>query len=190
MGFRASRLAVVFAAVFVVSAAAGPARAADDDTFSMDEVMEKARGFFGATTEGLAKAVEKVFEDLGRPNAIIQGEEFSGAFVVGLRYGRGKIAKKNGPEQAVFWQGPSVGFDFGGNVSKSFTLVYALKDVNDIYRRFPGVDGSFYFVGGVGVNYQRADGVTLAPMRTGVGLRAGANIGYLHYAREHSWLPF
>lgn len=163
---------------------------AADDTFSYEEVMDKARGFFGATTEGLAKAVEKVFEDLGRPNAIIEGEEVAGAFFVGLRYGRGSIAKKGSAAVPVYWQGPSVGFDFGGNVSKSFTLVYGLPTVDDIYRRFPGVDGSFYFVGGLGVNYQRIDDITLAPMRTGMGLRAGANVGYLHYGREHSWVPF
>lgn len=164
--------------------------AAEDDTFSYEEVMDKARGFFGATTEGLAKAVEKVFEDLGRPNAIVEGEEVAGAIFVGLRYGRGTITKKGSAAKPVYWQGPSIGFDFGGNASKSFTLVYALPDTDAIFRRFPGVDGSLYFVGGLGVNYQRADGITLAPMRTGMGLRAGANVGYLHYGREHSWVPF
>jgi hypothetical protein len=164
--------------------------ATTDDTYSKNEVLEKARGFFGATTKGLAEGIEKVFGDLGRPNGFIEGEEFGGAFVVGLRYGRGKLNRKLGLPVEVFWQGPSVGFDFGGNVSKVFTLVYRLKSPNDIYRRFPGVDGSLYVVAGMSLNYQQAGQVVLAPIRTGVGLRAGANVGYLHYNQEHSWLPF
>ncbi len=162
----------------------------EDETYSQDEILEKARGFFGATTEGLAKAVEKVFEDNGRPNAYIEGEEVSGAIVVGLRYGKGTLHRKASGSRQVYWQGPSVGFDFGGNVARVFTLVYNLKNPDDIFQRFPGVDGSFYFVAGVGVNYQQSGDIILAPMRTGVGLRAGANIGYLHYNREYSVFPF
>jgi len=162
----------------------------DDDTFTKNEIVDKAMGFFGATTKGLAEGIEKVFEDLGRPNGFIAGEEFSGAFVVGLRYGRGKLNRKTGGPIQVYWQGPSLGFDFGGNASKVFTLVYHLKNPNDIFRRFPGVDGSLYVVAGLSLNYQQAGDIVLAPIRTGVGLRAGANLGYLHYNREHSWVPF
>tara|TARA_R110000787_G_scaffold146216_5_gene259970 strand:+ start:1040 stop:1636 length:597 start_codon:yes stop_codon:yes gene_type:complete len=161
-----------------------------NDTYSKDEILTKAGGFFGATTKGLAQGIEKVFSDLGQPNGYITGEEFGGAFFVGLRYGRGQLNQKSVAPRDVFWQGPSVGFDFGGNASKVFTLVYDLKRPGDLYRRFPGVDGSLYVIAGVSLNYQRAGDVTLAPIRTGVGLRAGANIGYLHYNREHSWLPF
>lgn len=161
-----------------------------NDTYSKDEILTKAGGFFGSTTKGLAQGIEKVFSDLGQPNGYITGEEFGGAFFVGLRYGRGQLNQKNVAPRDVFWQGPSVGFDFGGNASKVFTLVYDLKRPGDLYRRFPGVDGSLYVVAGISLNYQRAGDVTLAPIRTGVGLRAGANIGYLHYNREHSWLPF
>ena len=162
----------------------------EDDTFSKKEILKKAEGFFGSTTKGLAEGIEKVFNDLGRPNGYIVGEEFGGAFVVGLRYGRGKLNRKKIRETEVFWQGPSVGFDFGGNVSKVFTLVYKLKNTNDLFRRFPGVDGSLYVVAGISLNYQRAGKTTLAPIRTGAGLRAGVNLGYLHYNQEHSWLPF
>lgn len=162
---------------------------AEETTFSQEEILAKARGFFGETTEGLAKAIAKVFEDQGRPNAIITGEEISGAIGVGLRYGEGDLTRKVGSGAKVYWQGPSIGFDLGGNASKVFTLVYNLKDNATLFQRFPGVDGSFYFVAGVGVNYQRASDVTLAPIRTGVGLRAGASVGYLHYTREHSWIP-
>ncbi|MFT5440003.1 MAG: hypothetical protein ACI9MJ_001870 [Alphaproteobacteria bacterium] len=161
-----------------------------NDTYSKNEILTKAEGFFGSTTKGLAEGIEKVFADQGRPNGFIAGEEFGGAFFVGIRYGRGKLNQKNQAERDVYWQGPSIGFDFGGNASRAFTLIYNLKKPGDLYRRFPGVDGSLYVIAGISLSYQQAGDVTLAPIRTGLGLRAGANIGYLHYNREHSWLPF
>ena len=163
---------------------------AQDGTFSQDEVLEKARGFFGETTEGLAKAIEKVFADQGRPNAYIAGEEASGAIAVGLRYGEGRLVRKTGVERQVYWQGPSIGFDLGGNASKVFTLVYNLGASDDLFQRFPGVDGSAYLVAGFGVNYQKSGNIILAPIRTGAGLRLGVSAGYLHYTREKSWVPF
>jgi hypothetical protein len=184
-----SGVAVVLAAALMLPGAAS--RAADDnDTFTKDEILDKARGFFGSTTKGLAEGIEKVFEDLGRPNGYIAGEEFGGAVVVGLRYGRGQLHRKVGGPAQVYWQGPSVGFDFGGNVSRVFTLVYRLKNPDDLFRRYPGVDGSLYVVAGISLNYQQAGDTILVPIRTGVGLRAGASLGYLHYNREHSWVPF
>jgi hypothetical protein len=140
----------------------------------------------------MAKAVEKVFSQYGQPNAYIAGNEGSGAIVVGLRYGEGNLYMKRTGDRPtrVFWQGPSVGFDIGANASKSFTLVYNLPNPEAIYQRFPGVDGSYYFVAGIGVNYQQNGRVILAPMRTGVGLRAGVNAGYLAYTRERNYLPF
>jgi len=107
-----------------------------------------------------------------------------------LRYGKGELNRKSAGPRKIFWKGPSVGWDFGGNASKVFTLVYKLENDEQMFRRFPGVDGSFYFIAGVGMNYQRRDKMVLAPIRTGIGLRAGANIGYLHYDREQGWLPF
>jgi hypothetical protein len=182
----------VFAWITVSVGFVSPATAQSksDDTYNEDEIMEKAKGFFGHTTAGLAKGIEKVFSDLGKPNGIILGEEAGGAFVVGLRYGNGELSQKKSGKRKVYWQGPSVGFDFGGNASKVFTLVYHLKNPGDLYRRFPGVDGSLYVIAGLSLNYQQAGNIILAPIRTGVGLRAGANIGYLHYSQEHSWLPF
>jgi hypothetical protein len=169
-----------------------PALAADneDDTYDQDSVLKEATDFFGETTEGLAKVIEKAFKDQGRPNAYIKGQEASGAVTVGLRYGDGDLIMKRGGGGKVYWAGPSVGFDVGGNASKVFTLVYKLPKESAIYRRFPGVDGSLYYIGGAGVNYQRADGITLAPIRLGVGLRAGASVGYVHYRREKSINPF
>jgi hypothetical protein len=165
-----------------------PAR--EQDTFSREEIVTAAAGFLGATAQAAAAAVERIFRDQGRPVGYVAGEEGSGAWVVGLRYGKGTMFLKTGPSRTVYWQGPSVGFDFGGNGSKVFTLIYGLADPEGIYRRFPGVEGSAYFVGGIGVNYQRVDNVILAPMRAGVGLRGGAAIGYLAYSRKRQVLPF
>jgi hypothetical protein len=161
-----------------------------ENSYAQDEILAKATGFFGETTDGLAKAIEHVFNDQGRPNAYIAGEEVSGAIGVGLRYGEGVLHAKAGGTRDVYWQGPSVGFDAGANASKVFVLIYGLGGTDAIFQRFPGVDGSFYFVAGVGVNYQRSGHIVLAPIRTGVGLRAGANVGYLHYTPEESWIPF
>jgi len=182
---QAARLAVLTLAL----TATLPARAAEDDTYKQDEILRAAEDFFGATTEGLAKIVQKLFKEQGEPNAYIAGEEFSGAIGVGLRYGRGRLNRKSGGRQ-VYWQGPSIGFDLGGNASKVFTLIYHLPDTNSLFQRFPGVEGTLYVVAGLGVNYQQSGRIVLAPIRTGVGLRAGANVGYLHYGREHSWIPF
>ncbi|MEK9724521.1 MAG: DUF1134 domain-containing protein [Rhodospirillaceae bacterium] len=184
------RLTRFAAAVLLLAVVAmGPARAAND-TYSPEEIMKVATDFFGGTTEGLASIVEKIFADQGRPNAYIAGEEVSGAFFVGLRYGKGTLNRKATGAREIFWRGPSVGWDFGGNASKVFTLVYNLDDEEKMFRRFPGVDGSFYFVAGFGMNYQKRGGITVAPIRTGVGLRAGANIGYLSYEKEAGVLPF
>jgi hypothetical protein len=167
-----------------------PTGAVGPQTYSKDETLNAAATFFGGTTEGLAKAIEKVFSENGSPNAYIVGSEGSGAFILGLRYGEGTLYYKGGGSMKVYWQGPSVGFDFGGNGSKVFTLVYNLRWTHDLFQRFPGVDGSLYVVAGVGVNYERANNITLAPIRTGVGLRAGANVGYLSYSERKTWIPF
>ncbi len=160
-----------------------------ETTYSEGEILAKAKGFFGATTKGLAKAIEKVFEDQGRPNAYITGEEVSGAIGIGVRYGEGKLNRKTGEGRTVYWQGPTIGFDLGADASKMFILVYRLPDVDSLFQRFPAIDGSFYFIAGLGVNYQKSGEIVLAPIRTGVGLRAGVNIGYMHYTREFSWVP-
>lgn len=161
-----------------------------NDRFTEEEVVNAGAKFFGTTSESFAAAIERVFKEQGTPVGYIEGEEGSGAFIVGLRYGNGTLVLRNGERKKVYWQGPSVGFDAGGNGSKVFTLVYDLNDPERLYQRFPGVDGSAYFVAGFGVNYQRADGVTLAPIRTGVGLRLGANVGYLAYSRKQRINPF
>jgi hypothetical protein len=184
-----TRITLAIMTLIIVAMAPVTSKAADD-FYTENEILNAARGFFGETSGGLAAVVEKIFGELGKPNGYILGEEVGGAFIVGLRYGNGELNIKGGPKRTVYWQGPSIGFDFGGNIAKSMTLVYGIQEADDIYKRYPGVSGSFYFVAGVGVNYQQNGDVILVPMRTGMGLRAGANAGYLHYGREHSWIPF
>ena len=159
-------------------------------TYTAQETLQAANDFFGGTTQGLATAIQKVFSELGQPNAYITGNEGAGALIVGLRYGAGTLQYKGGGSMSVFWQGPSVGWDFGGNASKVFMLVYSLHSTDQLFQRYPGVDGSLYVVAGVGLNYLRWDGVTIAPIRTGVGLRAGANVGYISFNRTRDWNPF
>ncbi len=161
-----------------------------DALYTANEITEAGANFFGITTEAMAKGVERVFGDLGQPDAYIKGDEGSGAFVVGVRYGSGWLIRKNAEPVKVYWKGPSVGFDIGGNASKAFTLVYNLREGGRrLYQRFPGVEGSFYVVAGLGINYLRSGGVTLAPMRTGVGLRAGVNAHYQVYSDRRDWFP-
>lgn len=162
----------------------------DKNTYDQDSILKDAADFFGESTEGLAKVVEKAFKEHGRPNGYIKGQEASGAITVGLRYGDGMLVMKNGVNRKVFWQGPSIGFDLGGNASKVFVLVYHLPGSASLFQRFPSVDGSFYYVGGVGINYQQRGNIILAPIRLGVGLRAGASIGYMHYSRKKTLNPF
>lgn len=199
--------AIVLAGVMLASCSGEPVRESSKDnggsasseqtskplnaeTFNPKEVAQAASEFFGGTSEGLAKALERAIKDFGEPNAYIAGEEAGGAVVVGLRYGKGVLTYKGGDSQTVYWQSPSVGWDFGGNASKVFTLVYNLRSSGELFQRFPAVDGSLYLLAGVGMNYQRAGDVTLAPIRTGVGLRAGASVGYVHYTRTSSAIPF
>lgn len=183
------REALALATAAAAALAAPPALAAEDDTYTQNEIVDAVANFFGVTSQAAAEVVEKIFADLGRPNAYIRGEELSGAIGVGLRYGEGTMIRKGYRNRKVYWQGPSIGFDLGANASKCFTLVYNINRQEEIFQRFPGVEGSYYFIAGIGVNYQRSGRISLAPMRTGVGLRAGVNAGYLHYTPEEEWFP-
>lgn len=161
-----------------------------DGTFSMDEIKGTGHRFFGKVSVGFAKVVEHAFSRSGRPNGYILGEEAGGAFVAGLRYGEGVLYTKDAGEHRVYWQGPSIGYDFGAEGSKTMVLVYDLRSPGEIFNTFAGVDGSAYFIGGVGITYLARDDVILAPIRSGVGLRLGANVGYLKYTRQPTWNPF
>ena len=159
-------------------------------TYSQNEVVNTGHRFFGSVSEGLAKAVERVFRSQGRPNGYILGEDAGGAFVAGLRYGEGTLYTKDVGTHRVYWQGPSLGYDFGGEGSKTMVLVYNLRDPADMYARFGGVQGAAYLIGGVSVQFQTYEHVTLAVIRSGLGLRLGANVGYLKYTRSPTWNPF
>jgi len=173
-----------------LSGADDKASSADSDTYDQESVLEAAVDFFGKGAEGLGKVIEKAFKDHGRPNAYVKGQEGGGAITVGLVYGSGELIPKAGGARHVWWHGPSIGFDFGGNAAKVFTLVYHLKKTGGLFQRFPAVDGSFYFIGGAGINYQQRSNIILAPIRLGVGMRAGASIGYIHYTPKKTINPF
>ncbi len=160
--------------------------------YTADELVAAGSRELGIAAEAIGAAIERIFAEQGdRPTAYIAGEEAAGAAGVGLRYGRGALHMKDlSASQEVFWQGISIGWDVGGNASRVFTLVYGLYHPDMLYRRYPGVEGTAYLIGGLGVNYQRADGIILAPIRTGVGLRAGANVGTMAYSRQRNLLPF
>jgi hypothetical protein len=159
-------------------------------TYSYEEIVSAGHNFFGKTTKGLASVIEYTFQRAGEPNGYIVGEEGSAAFIGGLRYGEGILFLKNGVREKVFWQGPSIGFDFGGNGSRVLALVYGVHHPMDVFERFVGVEGSAYVVGGFGVNFQKFDDMKLAPIRTGVGIRMGLNAGYLKYSPHPTWNPF
>ncbi|QPC85345.1 DUF1134 domain-containing protein [Mesorhizobium sp. NBSH29] len=160
------------------------------DGYTAQEIVNTGHSFFGATSGGLATVVEKAFSSYGLPNGYVLGEEGSGALVGGLTYGEGKLYTKNAGDHNVFWQGPSLGWDFGGQGSRTMILVYNLDDTSNLYRRFVGVSGSAYVVAGLGFNVLKNGNMLLVPIRTGVGARLGVNIGYLKLTQGPTWNPF
>jgi hypothetical protein len=155
-----------------------------------DSILQEAEGFFGSGAQDLADVLNKAFNDYGPPDAYIKGEEVGAAIGVGLRYGHGDVFMSNGRYSKVYWSGVSLGVDFGGSASKVFILIYDLPNMDALFGRHGGVEGSLYFVGGVGLTYNQRGSVTLAPVRVGVGWRQGINIGYLHLSPDRSWFPF
>jgi hypothetical protein len=159
-------------------------------TFRKDDLIGAAEGVFGKGAKGLGELLEKILKDQGEPNGYIAGREASGAFVVGFRYGSGTLTHKIEGARAVYWTGPSLGFDVGGDAAKVFVLVYNLYDSQDLYKRFAQVEGRAYFVGGLSATYLRRGDVALIPVRLGVGVRLGANVGYMKFSEKSRWLPF
>ena len=160
------------------------------EQYEESAILGEAESFFGEGARGLADVLNKIFSEQGRPNAYIVGEEAGGAFGVGVRYGSGTLHMSNGTVREIYWTGPSVGFDIGANAAKTFVLIYDLPNAESVFQRYPGVDGSLYFVGGVGANYNRSGDIVLAPVRFGVGWRQGISIGYVHVSEQPSWIPF
>ncbi len=186
------RLVVRFAAVVILAASLTSlgATALRAQEYTAQEIVDSGHRFFGATSGGLATAVENIFASYGLPNGYVLGEEGSGAFVGGLTYGEGTLYTKNAGDHKVFWQGPSLGFDFGGEGSRIMMLVYNLNQVDALYDRFVGVAGSAFVVAGVGFNVLKQGDVLLVPVRTGVGARLGVNVGYLKLTQKPTWNPF
>jgi hypothetical protein len=158
--------------------------------YSMQEIVDAGHGFFGSASGGLAKVVERAFQSYGLPNGYILGQEGSGAFVAGLTYGEGNLNTKNAGQHSVYWQGPSLGIDAGGQGSRIMMLVYNLPSVPALYNRFGGVSGSAYVVAGVGMTVLTDERVVLVPIRTGIGARLGINVGYLKLTQQPTWNPF
>ena len=165
-------------------------QAGRSDQYSAQEIVDAGNNFFGKTSEGLAKLVEKAFQQYGLPNGYILGQEASGAFIGGLTYGEGKLFTKNAGQHQLFWQGPSIGIDYGGDGTRTMMLVYNLPSVNGVYGRFAGVSGKAYVVAGLGMTVLSRDAVLMVPIRTGVGARLGVNIGYLKVTPSPTWNPF
>jgi hypothetical protein len=186
-----SRFASIIAALIALFmlAVAGQARA-DSAQYSMQEIVDAGHGFFGSTTGGFAKVVEKAFSRYGLPNGYILGQEGAGAFIAGATFGEGDLYTKNAGQHSVFWQGPSLGFDYGGDGSRVMMLVYDLPDVRDLYSRFGGLSGQAYVVAGFGMTVLKGKRVIIVPIRTGVGARLGVNVGYLKLTRRATWNPF
>ena len=161
-------------------------------TFDQKEMVDKAKIYFADLSEGVGIIIERSFMDFGQPSAYIEGEEYSGAFFGGFRYGWGKIYFKDGTIKDIFWNGPSLGFDLGANASKVFTLVYNLEvdNFNKLLGRYPEVEGTLYLAAGLAINYQKKDDIIITPVRSGLGLRAGVNLGYSKYTEKKSFIPF
>ena len=160
------------------------------DQFSADEIVDAGHHFFSSISRGLASVVEKAISRWGLPNGYILGEEAAGAFIGGLRYGNGKLYTKNAGDMRVYWQGPTVGFDAGADGARTMMLVYNLPRTEAIFERFGGVDGSAYFVGGFGMTALVVNDIVVVPIRSGVGFRLGANVGYLKFTPSPTWNPF
>jgi hypothetical protein len=171
----------------------GPVAAQDsgrEQRYSPNELVNAGHQFFGTVSQGLATVIERAISNWGQPNGYVLGQEAGGAIVAGLRYGDGTLYTKNAGDLRVYWQGPSVGFDWGGDGARTMMLVYNLPRTEAVYQRFAGIDGSAYFIGGFGMTALTASNIVVVPIRSGVGLRLGANIGYLKFTPTATWNPF
>ena len=182
---RVLTMTITLLGALVLSASASRAQ-----QYTAQEIIDSGHKFFGETSGGLATVVEKIFASYGLPNGYLLGEEGSGALIGGLTYGEGTLYTKNAGDHKVFWQGPSLGWDFGGEGSRVMMLVYNLDDISSLYNRFGGVAGSAYVIAGVGFNVLQSNRVLIVPIRTGVGARLGVNLGYLKLTERPTWNPF
>ena len=182
-------MTIGFIAVLIASLAVA-AQSTDENTYDEATIIEKGSAHLGEGAEVIAKALEDVFKKNGRPNAYIEGSEAGGGLIVGLRYGDGVLNHKIEGSRKVHWTGPSVGLDAGADAVKVFALVYGLYDTEEIYRRIGAMEGSFYWIGGLGVSMYGNKDFNIAMVRVGVGLRAQASVGYLNITKKRRWVPF
>lgn len=162
----------------------------EGEGYTIDEIRDATRGFFGTISTNLAAVLEHAFASYGRPTGYVLGQEGGGAFLAGLRYGSGTLFMRKGGERPVYWHGPSLGYDFGAEGSRTMFLIYRLADPEALFRRFTGIDGSAYLVGGFGITFLKGGDVIMAPIRSGLGLRLGANVGYVRFTPKATWNPF
>ena len=181
---------LLIAALLLITVSAAPAAAQAPERYSSNEILDAGHRFFGGVSRGLASVVERAFSTWGQPNGYILGQEGGGAFIGGLRYGEGALYTKNAGDLKVYWQGPTLGWDVGGEGARTMMLVYTLPSTRAVYQRFAGIDGSAYLVGGVGMTALTSGSIVVVPIRSGVGLRLGANVGYLKFTPEATWNPF
>ena len=167
-----------------------PSQPPTTNQFSSNEIIDAGHRFFGGVSRGLAEIVEKAVSQWGLPNGYVLGQEASGAFIGGLRYGDGTLYTRNAGDVRVFWEGPSIGFDAGADGARTMMLVYNLPQVGAIFDRFGGINGSAYFIGGFGMTALTANNIVVVPIRSGIGLRLGANLGYLKFTDNPTWNPF
>ena len=189
---RAALIVAFFLATWPcpVPAQTAPPPEQQQPAFTSGELVSAGQQFFGTVSRSLASLIEKAVGQWGLPNGYVLGEEAGGAFFGGLRYGEGMLYTKNAGDLKVFWQGPTLGRDFGGDGARTMMLVYGLPAAQAIYQRFGGIGGSAYFVGGFGMTALTASNIVLVPIRSGVGLRLGANVGYLNFTPQSTWNPF
>jgi hypothetical protein len=190
--FAAAALVLGIFSAAPAAAQSGPppgTLSADESRFNATEIINAGHNFFGTVSRGLAQIVERAVSQWGLPNGYVLGEEAGGAFVAGLRYGEGMLYTKNAGDLKVYWQGPSIGWDVGGEGARTMMLIYNLPNTAAIYERFGGIDGSAYFIGGFGMTALTANHIVLVPIRSGVGLRLGANVGYLKFTPKATWNP-
>ncbi len=162
----------------------------NEDGYTIEEIRDATGGFFGTISTNLATVLEHAFSVAGKPTAYVLGTEGGGAFLAGLRYGEGTLYMRQGGKSKIYWHGPSIGTDFGASGSRTLFLIYKLRDADEVFRTYTGVDGSAYLVGGIGFTLMKGGKVVLAPIRTGLGLRFGANIGYVRFTPQATWNPF
>jgi hypothetical protein len=182
--------ALALVALLSLPLAPRDASATNNGEYTVNEIVDAGHNFFGETSGGLAKVVENAFERYGLPNGYILGQEGSGAFIAGLTYGEGQLNTKNAGEHPLYWQGPSLGIDYGGQGTRVMMLVYNLPRVDTVYARYGGVSGQAFVVAGVGMTVLKNDNIVIVPIRTGLGARLGVNVGYLKLTPSPTWNPF